>query len=294
MLAPSNLQPLRKLRVEGMGPFWRETRHLPTMALFRHLLLALLLLNALKRSLSFTQRVLQWNRYTFPECLTLFEAKSDSDANPLQGDNDDSLSLQQWGRRTVVGTLGISAISLSTITLSTASHASTATESQLYNVDCLLDLPPVQEGCVRIYLCRHGETENNRLGKVQGARVDPSINYNGIQQALRLGTALAQLEEACPTQMFHSHLLRSRETAEYASRKIFDLTDKQVTLNELDLLNEVDFGSVAEGKPLTEARGGMIRTAGAWAAGYVDARGEGGGESGREVSDCERRKYILL
>ena len=31
------------------------------------------------------------------------------------------------------------------------------------NFDCLLDLPPITPGCVRLYLCRHGQTEYNRL-----------------------------------------------------------------------------------------------------------------------------------
>lgn len=55
------------------------------------------------------------------------------------------------------------------------------------NFDCLLDLPPITPGCVRLYLCRHGQTENNRLRKMQGARVDPEINKNGYEQAERLG-----------------------------------------------------------------------------------------------------------
>ena len=31
------------------------------------------------------------------------------------------------------------------------------------NFNCLLDLPPITPGCARLYLCRHGQTENNRL-----------------------------------------------------------------------------------------------------------------------------------
>lgn len=30
------------------------------------------------------------------------------------------------------------------------------------------NFPPVQQGAKRIFLCRHGETELNRLGKIQG------------------------------------------------------------------------------------------------------------------------------
>jgi Histidine phosphatase superfamily (branch 1) len=56
---------------------------------------------------------------------------------------------------------------------------------------CLADLPTIPSDSIRIYLCRHGQTENNRLRKVQGARVDPPINDNGRIQATNLGRALA-------------------------------------------------------------------------------------------------------
>ena len=59
------------------------------------------------------------------------------------------------------------------------------------NLQCLADLPPITPGCARIYLCRHGQTENNRLRKVQGARVDPSLNAYGAEMALRIGMALS-------------------------------------------------------------------------------------------------------
>lgn len=35
--------------------------------------------------------------------------------------------------------------------------------------------PPIPEGAKRIFLCRHGETELNRLGKIQGSVPDPSL-----------------------------------------------------------------------------------------------------------------------
>lgn len=217
---------------------------------------------------SFTSDVTKWNQRACDSALLAAKPR----------DHDDFLRDGQWDRRRVMEALGLSAIALSTST----SPASSATLP--YDIACLLDLPPVEEDCVRIYLCRHGETENNRLGKVQGARVDPPINYNGVQEALRLGSALSMLEDACPSLIYHSNLMRAKETAEYVARTIVENAEKNVTLNELPSLGEVDFGSIAEGQPVSVARGGMIRTYGAWAAGYVDARGEGGGESGREVS----------
>lgn len=243
-----------------------------TMTIFDHLLSVLLVLSTLQLTASFTHESPKWiQRRAVPARNSrVMMAQSANDAPP----DDDAFRNAQWDRRTVMEALGLSAMTLGTV-------ASPSIATMPYDLECLLDLPPVDEDSVRIYLCRHAQTENNRLRLVQGARVDPPINYNGVQQSLRLGSALAKLEDKCPPLVYHSNLARSRETAEYAARNI---VDKTITLNELPTLGEVDFGSAAEGKPMSTARGGMVRTFGAWAAGYVDAKGEGGGESGREVS----------
>ena len=146
------------------------------------------------------------------------------------------------------------------------------------NFDCLQDLPPIPRDCVRIYLCRHGQTENNRLRKVQGARVDPPINDNGITQAINLGKTLSQVQP-CPKMVFHSSLLRAKMTAETAAEQI----DSSITTKILPALGEVDFGPVAEGQPVSMAKAGMQLTYGAWALGNIDYRPDQGGETGREV-----------
>ncbi len=80
--------------------------------------------------------------------------------------------------------------------------------------DCLLDLPPCPENYVRIYLCRHGQTENNRLHLVQGARINPPINEVGQQMAARIGQALSAYADQQQQQQqqfvsIHSSLLRA-------------------------------------------------------------------------------------
>lgn len=145
--------------------------------------------------------------------------------------------------------------------------------------DCLVDLPPLQNDSVRLFLCRHGQTENNRLRKVQGARVDPPINYNGFCQAQNAGKAMARAKPS-PQQFFCSQLQRAKMTAELASSEI----NPRILPREVDLLKEVDFGPVAEGQPVALAKAGMDATYAAWAIGSVDYRPSEGGESGREVS----------
>jgi hypothetical protein len=148
------------------------------------------------------------------------------------------------------------------------------------NLDALMDLPPVTEGCVRLFLCRHGQTENNRLRKVQGARIDLPINENGVQQAKNLGKALGRLTPK-PSTFYSSNLKRAKMTAEIAVSEV----QPDIRVRQLDSLGEVDFGPVAEGRPVSLARAGMQATYAAWATGNIDFRPEGGeGESGRDVS----------
>jgi len=163
------------------------------------------------------------------------------------------------------------------------------------NFDCLLDLPPITPGCVRLYLCRHGQTENNRLHLVQGARVDPSINSNGNEQAQRLGMAISKLTKSSssrgvvPRLAVHSKLRRARETAQVltstASSQSTASSNNESTLKifgEVPSIGEVDFGKL-EGKDNKYFRRAMRTTYASWSMGDIDRRCGGEGESGREV-----------
>lgn len=44
-------------------------------------------------------------------------------------------------------------------------------KQQQPNLHCLSDLPPILPYSVRLYLCRHGQTEYNRLKLIQGSRI---------------------------------------------------------------------------------------------------------------------------
>ena len=191
------------------------------------------------------------------------------------------------------------------------------------NLQCLADLPPITPGCARIYLCRHGQTENNRLRKVQGARVDPSLNAYGAAMASRIGMALSYLSQedgGVPTVAVHSQLTRARETAQIAAKTLSDIrtsgrrrTDpgaqfdpsylldtfgregtisvptlvevKRTGIRDITLpsLGEVDFGTGFDGANVELVKAGMYATYASWSVGAIDKRMDGGGESGREV-----------
>lgn len=201
----------------------------------------------------------------------------------------------------------LSQILLTTIT-SSSPLVSTATEPPLLSSStssktCLQDLPPVTKGCVRVFLCRHGQTENNRLRLVQGARINPNLNDTGCQQAKRIGYALSGLRNNKPSIGFHSYLERAKETATLASiicleeeesekgekdekrkQKSVDNTlgKGYISLKPLESIGEVDFGATIEGQKVAEVQNDMAQVYAKWSMGLIDERLEGG-ESAREV-----------
>ena len=205
----------------------------------------------------------------------------------------------------------VQAISLSTVLLpqiigqtpnaiaATLTSDAVSTSNANAYLDCLLDLPPVTKDCIRVYLCRHGQTENNRLRLVQGARVDPPLNDTGKQQASRIGIALSRLADqdpsAKPIMAKHSKLKRAKETCELAVRsysldqqKQTDGSSLLLELEALPSLGEVDFGPSVEGKKVEDMKANMKKVFAAWSVGLIDEReapenGQEGGESARDV-----------
>jgi len=88
-----------------------------------------------------------------------------------------------------------------------------------------------------IYLVRHGETEWNNRGLIQG-HCDIPLNERGIEQARRLANRLKDLsiQYICS-----SDLQRARHTAEIIAN------EKQLQVNTYKQLRERDFGKL-EGK----------------------------------------------
>eukprot|EP00750_Incisomonas_marina_P027962 INCI6302.1.p1 GENE.INCI6302.1~~INCI6302.1.p1 ORF type:complete len:343 (+),score=43.74 INCI6302.1:171-1199(+) len=71
-------------------------------------------------------------------------------------------------------------------------------------------LPQVPPDCVRLYLCRHGESEANEAHLLCGSQLDSCLSPKGQEQAQELANALARL----PVQrVVSSPLARARETA---------------------------------------------------------------------------------
>lgn len=206
-------------------------------------------------------------------------------------------------RRTFLEALSLAGLAATTNDAYAAVDIETDRDVSCGNFNCLLDLPPVTPGCTRLYLCRHGQTENNRLRMMQGARVDPPINSNGYEQAERLGIAVARLRDVdtinSPTIVTHSKLRRAKETASiltsYAtsSSKVNQQMKLQVYGEAIPSLGEVDFGDL-DGKDVNSAKSVMMSTFASWATGDIDKRAGGEGESGREGKSPSSYSIELL
>ncbi len=93
----------------------------------------------------------------------------------------------------------------------------------------------------RLWLVRHGESEWNASGVVQG-QLDPCLSESGRAQAVRCARALSAQPK--PEAIYSSDLLRSRETAVAISSALGVLVQVDVGLRERSLGD-------AEGRPST-------------------------------------------
>jgi broad specificity phosphatase PhoE len=108
----------------------------------------------------------------------------------------------------------------------------------------------VSEALPPIYFVRHGETEWNRLGLIQGGK-DILLNETGHAQARNVARAIAEHPEVTRECRFAvSPLGRTRQTMTYISQAL-SLPESHVTISPA--LKELSFG-VWEGKPLWELK----------------------------------------
>jgi len=170
-------------------------------------------------------------------------------------------------------------------------------------IDCLFDdLPTRPSNCIRLFLARHGQTENNRLHLVQGARVDTSLNDTGKKQAQRMGQVLKRQLRSSNARFLHSKLKRSKETAAIAALQTVQeehdvshdtqqllkvgendpVAGASATLVELPSIGEIDFG-LQEGMSSASVLSEMYQIYSSWSVGLIDVGPAGGGETGREV-----------
>lgn len=132
----------------------------------------------------------------------------------------------------------------------------------------------------KIYLLRHGETEYNLKGMVQGSGIDAPLNATGVKQA----DAFFNSYKNVPfDKIYVTPLQRTRQTI----RRFLDLNIPEETL---DGLREISWGD-QEGIPFTETSGNEYkRIVKLWSEGDLQLKIQNG-ESPIEV--MERQKPAI-
>ncbi len=130
----------------------------------------------------------------------------------------------------------------------------------------------------KIYLLRHGQTDYNLRGVVQGSGIDSSLNDNGIKQA----QAFFEAYKHVPFQkVYFSGLQRTRQT-------IQSFLDMGLPSESVPELNEICWGKY-EGFPMThEENQYYLHMLDQWSSGSLDYAIEGG-ESPLVVSERLRK-----
>ena len=125
----------------------------------------------------------------------------------------------------------------------------------------------------KIYLIRHGQTEYNRQGMVQGSGIDAPLNETGYQQATAFFKAYRDISF---DKIYISTLQRTRQSVQ-------SFLDLGIPHEKLSGLNEINWGE-KEGMPFSQQdHDYYLKVTSAWENGQVDL-GIAGGESPLEVS----------
>ncbi|MCM0042718.1 MAG: histidine phosphatase family protein [Algoriphagus sp.] len=135
----------------------------------------------------------------------------------------------------------------------------------------------------KIYLLRHGQTDYNLQGVVQGSGIDAPINATGRAQAQAFFEAYQEVQF---DHLYHSALIRTRQSIQGFIERGHPVT----TLVEL---NEISWGDY-EGTPMTPEEGEYYRMMlHQWQQGNLDYA-IAGGESPNSVAERLHRAIQII
>ena len=123
----------------------------------------------------------------------------------------------------------------------------------------VLLLLPSCASAIRFLVLRHGQTDHNRDGIIQGSSDVSRLSDRGRTQAREVGAALARMGDVRVARTFLSPLARAQQTHEIL---LLDRPDLP-TPTTLDGLREIDLGSW-EGRAKAELRAEQPDVYAAW------------------------------
>ncbi|MEO9872674.1 histidine phosphatase family protein [Ekhidna sp.] len=128
-----------------------------------------------------------------------------------------------------------------------------------------------------IYLLRHGETDFNKKGMVQGRGVNASLNDTGREQAKKAGNVFSKTQLDL---IYTSALVRTHET-------VAELNTNGAPIRSHEGFDEISWGS-QEGKEASyDAKNLYADTVNGWRRGELTLN-VGGGESPIQVMERQR------
>ena len=123
-----------------------------------------------------------------------------------------------------------------------------------------------------LYIVRHGQTDLNKQGIVQGRGMDTDLNDEGRKQAVQFFNAYGYLHF---DKVYVSILKRTQQSVQ-------SFIDKQIPFQKLAGLDELAWG-IYEGKPVTtDTKAAFLHLMRDWTQGKLDVKFENG-ESPNEV-----------
>lgn len=132
-----------------------------------------------------------------------------------------------------------------------------------------------------VFIIRHGETDNNKIHRLQGRGINASINEKGEEQAEAISEALRDF----PIQkIVTSSLIRTLETATPL------IHQKKVPVESYSELDEMSFG-VLEGTYYNDVKDKLHELHDRWSSGEVELEIEGG-ESPLQVFERAGAKIV--
>ncbi|MEM7551088.1 MAG: histidine phosphatase family protein [Bacteroidota bacterium] len=134
-----------------------------------------------------------------------------------------------------------------------------------------------------IYLTRHGETDYNKNGKVQGRGIDAPLNKTGRSQAAKF---FAYYEHENFDKVYTSALQRTHQSVE-------GFLNKGLEHTALEGLDEIDWGN-KEGKSFSlEDHNDYLTMVESWKNGNLEHRIEGG-ESPLDVLERQKEAWNII
>lgn len=119
----------------------------------------------------------------------------------------------------------------------------------------------------QLFFIRHGETDNNKAGIIQGRSIDASINEMGKRQAQSIKEALRSYEIH---RVVASGLRRTHETVQPIA------SERGLMIEKYSELDEINFG-ILEGQSFKQIKEDVMKVHEQWKSGnvhYAPSKGE--------------------